>query len=138
MQILRLVWWKRSGKTKSKKSKKVKTALDPRHKKRIDMMQQLFAVSFGKDQPQYLVTDILPSLQTLDDAIKQAAPEWPVDKIAKIDLAILRLATYELLIQKTEPPKVVIDEAVELAKEFGNENSPKFVNGVLGTILKTI
>ena len=102
------------------------------------MMQQLFAVSFGKDQPQYLVTDILPSLQTLDDAIKQAAPEWPVDKIAKIDLAILRLATYELLIQKTEPPKVVIDEAVELAKEFGNENSPKFVNGVLGTILKTI
>lgn len=102
------------------------------------MMQQLFAVSFGKDQPQYLVTDILPSLQTLDDAIKQAAPEWPVDKIAKIDLAILRLATYELLIQKTEPPKVVIDEAVELAKEFGNESSPKFVNGVLGTILKTI
>lgn len=138
MQILRLVWRKRSSKAKSKESKKVKTSLDPRHKKRIDIMQQLFAVSFGKNQPHHLVAGILPSLQTLDDAIKQAAPEWPVDKIAKIDLAILRLATYELLIQKTEPPKVVIDEAVELAKEFGNENSPKFINGVLGTILKTL
>ena len=116
----------------------MKTSLDPRHKKRIDIMQQLFAVSFGKDQPNHLVAGMLPSLQTLDSAIKQAAPEWPVDKIAKIDLAILRLATYELLIQKTEPPKVVIDEAVELAKEFGNENSPKFINGVLGTILKTL
>lgn len=74
----------------------------------------------------------------LDEKIQSAAPEWPVDKIAKIDLAILRLAIYELLIEKKEPPKVIIDEAIELAKEFGNDNSPKFVNGVLGTILKTI
>ena len=60
---------------------------------------------------------------------------WPVDKLNKIDLAILRLAIYEL--ENLEvPPKVVIDEAVELAKEFGSENSPSFVNGVLGTIYK--
>ena len=116
----------------------MKTALDPRHQKRIDIMQQLFAVSFNHNQPRDLLADILPNLQTLDDAIRLAAPEWPIDKTAKIDLAILRLAVYELLIQKSQPPKVIIDEAVELAKEFGNDNSPKFVNGVLGTILKTI
>ncbi|KKU85695.1 MAG: N utilization substance protein B-like protein [Candidatus Gottesmanbacteria bacterium GW2011_GWA2_47_9] len=102
------------------------------------MMQQLFAVSFGKDQPQHLVENILSNLQTLDGSIRASAPEWPIEKIAKIDLAILRLAVYELLVEKHEPPKVIIDEAVELAKEFGNESSPKFVNGVLGTILKTI
>jgi len=60
---------------------------------------------------------------------------WPVDKLNKIDLAILRLAIYELERKKT-PPKVIIDEAVELAKEFGGENSPSFINGVLGTIYK--
>jgi N utilization substance protein B len=54
----------------------------------------------------------------------------------KIDLAILRLAVFELIIENSQPPKVIIDEAVELAKEFGSESSSKFVNGVLGTILK--
>ena len=58
-----------------------------------------------------------------------------LENIAKIDLAILRLATYELLIEKKEPPKVIIDEAVELAKTYGNEHSFQFVNGALGTIL---
>lgn len=75
-------------------------------------------------------------MSVLDTKIQSAAPEWPLDKIAKIDLAILRLAVYELVIEKKEPPKVIIDEAVEIAKQFGNENSAKFVNGVLGTILK--
>lgn len=60
---------------------------------------------------------------------------WPVEKLNRIDLAILRLAIYELGNEKI-PPKVVIDEAVELAKEFGSENSSSFVNGVLGTIYK--
>ena len=69
--------------------------------------------------------------------IAEAAPQWPTEKLNKIDLAILRLATHELQDTKT-PPKVVIDEAVELAKEFGSESSPSFVNGVLGTILKEI
>ncbi len=138
VQILRILRWYRSSKTESKKSKKVKTALDPRHQKRIDTMQQLFALSFEKHQPHDLLTDITAHLKTLDHAITTSAPEWPIDKIAKIDLAILRLAAYELLIQKKEPPKVIIDEAIELAKEFGNENSPKFINGVLGTILKTV
>jgi len=77
-------------------------------------------------------------LTDIDARIHAAAPEWPVDKIAKIDLAILRLAIYELTVEKKEPPKVIIDEAIELAKEYGNDASSKFVNGVLGTILKSI
>lgn len=107
----------------------MKTSQDPRHQHRIDRMQQMFANSFQKT----LQTD-----PRIDSAIAQAAPEWPIDKIAKIDLAILRLATHELMVEMKEPPKVIIDEAVELAKSFGNDNSPKFVNGVLGTILKSL
>lgn len=72
----------------------------------------------------------------VDEMIKKAAPEWPVDKIAKIDLAILRLAVYELSIVRQVPPKVIIDEAVELAKEFGSEKSASFVNGALGAVLR--
>ena len=68
--------------------------------------------------------------------IAKAAPEWPIEKLNKSDLAILRLAVYELTIEKKEPVKVIIDEAIELAKELGSENSSSFVNGVLGTIVK--
>ena len=71
----------------------------------------------------------------IDNKIKSSATAWPIDKLNKIDLAILRLAIYEID-QENTPPKVIIDEAVELAKEFGSENSPSFVNGVLGTIYK--
>ena len=84
------------------------------------------------------IQSIISALTSIDEKIRVAAPEWPVDKIAKIDLAVLRLAVYELTIEKKVPPKVVIDEAIELAKEYGNEHSGQFVNGVLGTILKTI
>ena len=69
--------------------------------------------------------------------IQKAAPAWPIDKLNRIDLAILRLAVFELTRSDT-PPKVVIDEAVELAKEFGSEASASFVNGVLGTIYKEL
>lgn len=117
----------------------MKTSHDPRHQRRIERMQQLFARSFHDDNTaKDAVVDILPYLATIDGAIQSAAPEWPVDKIAKIDLSILRLACYELMIEKKEPQKVIIDEAVELAKAFGNEASSKFVNGVLGTILTSL
>lgn len=72
----------------------------------------------------------------VDALIVPAAPEWPLDQIAKIDKAILRMSLYELMIKREVPPKVAINEAVELAKEFGGENSSKFVNGVLGTIYR--
>ena len=74
----------------------------------------------------------------IDAKIQQAAPDFPVGKINKTDLAVLRLATYELLIEKKEPQNVIIDEAVELAKEFGNDTSPAFINGVLGSVYKEI
>lgn len=112
----------------------MKTAQDPRHLKRIEAIQELFADSFAKQQKvSGLVKAILANKKTIDDKIKSAAPTWPIRKLNKIDLAILRLSVYELE-KKSAPPKVIIDEAVELAKTFGSENSPSFINGVLGTI----
>ncbi len=99
-------------------------------------MQKLFSFSFRDDTSDADIQSLTSQLPMLDQKIQKAAPEWPIAKIAKIDLAILRLATHELLVEATEPPKVIIDEAIELAKAYGNENSPKFINGVLGTILK--
>jgi len=114
----------------------MKTSHDPRHKIRREVVKSLFAQSFTV-QPKIpeLVIKIQSNSEDLDKQIQNAATEWPLDKLNKIDLAILRLAVYELDNTDT-PPKVIIDEAVELAKEFGAENSPSFVNGVLGTILK--
>ena len=116
----------------------MKTAHDPRHLRRIKLMNQLFSISFPGGKADHQDAPIKQHLAALDAHIQNAAPAWPIDHIAKIDLAVLRLATYELLIERKEPPKVVIDEAIELAKEFGNDASAKFVNGVLGTVLKSM
>lgn len=72
----------------------------------------------------------------LDAALQPIAPEWPIDQIARMDRVVLRMGLYELTYEPDVPPKVVINEAVELAKAFGSENSSKFVNGVLGTALR--
>lgn len=72
----------------------------------------------------------------LDAVIVPVAPEWPIDQIARMDRALLRMGIYELLHDNDAPPKVVINESVELAKAFGGDNSSKFINGVLGTVLK--
>jgi N utilization substance protein B len=80
-----------------------------------------------------LVVGVDGSVSDLDGIIQPIAPEWPVEQIARIDRAILRMALYELHNSTDVPPKVVINEAVELAKAFGGENSSRFVNGVLGT-----
>lgn len=72
----------------------------------------------------------------LDDIIRPVAPEWPIEQIARMDRVILRIGVYELLFGEKIPPKVAINEAVELAKAFGGDNSSKFVNGVLGTVLR--
>jgi len=116
----------------------MKKRTDPRHKKRQQLVNNLFAASFTKQPKKQTkaVEPILTNLGKIDKLIKTAAPQWPIKKIANIDLAILRLAVYELKLDQKEPPKVVIDEAVELAKEYGSETSPSFINGVLGTLLK--
>jgi N utilization substance protein B len=114
----------------------MKTAQDPRHQRRREIVQALFAESFASQPAKNeTVAAIFAKLDPIDSQIQSAATAWPIDKLNKIDLAILRLAVYELNEGET-PPKVVIDEAVELAKEFGSENSSSFINGVLGTIFK--
>jgi len=86
-----------------------------------------------------LVKGVFRKLPELDKLIEKVAPEWPIDQIAIVDRNVLRIGLYELLFGNKEevPPKVAINEAIELAKTFGGENSGKFINGVLGTVYKT-
>lgn len=86
-----------------------------------------------------LVNGVVEHMSQLDEALRPLAPEWPLEQIARVDHAVLRLSLYELLHSgDSVPPKVVINEAVELAKAFGSESSSKFVNGVLGTAYRTL
>lgn len=86
-----------------------------------------------------LVKGILTEQDDLDAKIQPIAPDWPIEQIARIDRTILRMGVYELLhLATVVPPKVVINEAVELAKAFGSDNSSKFINGVLGTAYRTL
>lgn len=86
-----------------------------------------------------LVHGVIEYQDDLDNKIRPIAPEWPIEQIARIDRNVLRLGLYELLHRKDAvPPKVAINEAVELAKAFGSDNSSKFINGVLGTAFRTL
>lgn len=84
-----------------------------------------------------LIKGVRKKYKKIDELVEKAAPEWPIEQIAVIDIAILRLSIYELLFCKDIPPKVAIDEAVELAKTYGGANSSKFINGVLGTVYRS-
>ena len=129
-----------------------------RHLARISVMQTLFAHEFNNgniDTVGYLkkilsefapqVTDISFSEKLLDGILQQQdaifaliqkfAPEWPIEKIAPIDRAVLEIGIYELLFTPDVPPIVVINEAVEIAKEYGDTASPKFINGVLSSVM---
>jgi transcription antitermination protein NusB len=85
-----------------------------------------------------LVRGVTAHEKELDEELQPVAPEWPIDQIARMDRVVLRMGLYELKYEKDVPAKVVINEAVELAKAFGSENSSKFVNGVLGTVLRKL
>jgi N utilization substance protein B len=85
-----------------------------------------------------LVQGVDKYVAELDAELQPVAPEWPIDQIARMDRVVLRIGLYELKHEKDVPSKVVINEAVELAKAFGSENSSKFVNGVLGTLLRQL
>lgn len=85
-----------------------------------------------------IVEGVLSHQEELDGIIQPVAPDWPLDQIARVDRSILRIGVYELMYNKSVPKKVVINESVELAKSFGADNSSKFINGVLGTVLKNI
>ena len=130
-----------------------------RHIARIVTLQTLFELEFAVNSPESilkrtieikaltgetavfageLVNGVLTNKPLLDDTIHRFAPAFPVEQLSSMDRSILRLAMYEILISKTTPPKVVVNEAVELAKEFGTDTSPKFVNGVLGSVISDI
>lgn len=83
-----------------------------------------------------LVNGVSKQAAKLDKKLQPVAPEWPIDQIARMDRLVLRIGLYELENEADVPPKVVINEAVELAKAFGGDNSSKFINGVLGTLLR--
>jgi len=85
-----------------------------------------------------LIKGVVDHLSEIDKIIEKAAPEWPIDQISMVDRNILRLGLFELIYGKREevPPKVAINEAIELAKSFGGESSGRFVNGVLGTVFR--
>ncbi|MDX2775801.1 transcription antitermination factor NusB [Streptomyces caniscabiei] len=86
-----------------------------------------------------LVKGVIAEQADLDAKIQPIAPDWPIEQIARIDRSVLRMGLYELLhLSAIVPPKVAINEAVELAKAFGSDNSSKFVNGVLGTAYRTL
>src|SRR3989339_636638 len=100
-----------------------------------------FAPGFEDDTFAFsLIEQVLKKRATVDEIIEKAAPDWPIDKISVVDRNILRIGLTELLFgdRKEVPPKVAINEAIELAKTFGGENSGKFVNGVLGAVYKEI
>jgi len=120
--------------------------MDKRHSRRVERMQILFARTFLKPmepemEPMILAlpdrlwfSDLVEELPDIDKQLTAYAPERPLTDINKVDLAVLRLIVFESRSQDT-PKKVLVDEAIELAKEFGTDSSPKFVNGVLGKIL---
>lgn len=83
-----------------------------------------------------LVNGVTSHQAEIDAILQPLAPEWPIQQIARMDRVVLRMGAYELLHAKDVPPKVVINEAVELAKAFGGDNSSKFINGVLGSLLR--
>lgn len=96
-----------------------------------------FAASLeSRDFIDNLVWGVMENKEKIDSILVPAAPEWPIDQIALVDLIILRMGVYELLFTSEVPPKVAINEAVELAKAFGGEHSSRFINGVLGTIFR--
>lgn len=84
-----------------------------------------------------LVSGVAQKQKDIDPKIEKAAPEWPLPQVSLVDRNVLRIGIYELLYDNEIPPKVAINEAIELAKAFGSDSSGKFVNGVLGTIYRT-
>ncbi len=93
-------------------------------------------VSSSEEFVQQLLEGVIENRAAIDPIISTYAPSWPISQIASVDRNILRLAIFEIMMGGETPPKVAINEAVELAKIFGSDSSPKFVNGVLGSVME--
>ena len=137
----------------------MKSKTDPRHAARKLALASIFCWLFSEQNKEecqllskellehdetdtkltdFIVDGVKTHLDEIDKIIENSAPEWPLDKISKVDLVVLRIAVFELIFGQKTPVKVAIDESVELAKEFGNDTSHKFVNGVLGTVVELL
>jgi transcription antitermination protein NusB len=136
----------------------MKKVTDPRHLARQIALQRLFAQDFNilkegielhtpedlavideidnftLELCDKLVDGVNDNRADIDNIIKQYAPQWPIDQMKLVDIQVLRIAIFEGFISKITPPKVAIDEAIEVARTFGDEINGKFVNGVLGAI----
>lgn len=111
------------------KAFKLKDVLERNIKRYADMVDD-------REFIEQLVAGVDKNKTELDALLQPIAPDWPIEQIARMDRLVLRIGAFELTFGKDVPPKVVINEAVELAKGFGGENSSKFVNGVLGTLFR--
>lgn len=113
---------------------------DFRPKEDIEKIKNRNIENYNEDADEEFINQTLKNtidkLSDIDQKIIQAAPEWPLEQIAAIDKTILRIAVNEILYSDDIPPKVAINEAVELGKTFGGQNSSKFINGVLGTVYR--
>ena len=124
---------------------KADSTIDPRHDRRVKLVQLLYAATYKEAEIPQSEEDVLLMYQKIaekedeiDSLIEKHAPKYPIDQIAKTDRAILHLAIYELLYEKDTPTKVVINEAVELAHELGSDRSYAFVNAVLGAFIEEL
>lgn len=121
----------------------MKTQRDPRHQHRISVMQLLYSLEFQSEIPKetspevkQAVTEIVLNKDKINSTIDSYAKSFTSTRMSKLDLAVLQLGIYELLYVRKEPYRVVVDEAIEIAKEFGSENSQKFINGILGNVVE--
>lgn len=115
----------------------MKKKSDPRHLKRVKLVQELFSWQFKPDRkPTAKIAEIVSRLSKIDTLISKSAPNRPIEQINRVDLSILRLAIYELVVENKVPPKVVVDEAIELGKEYGSDSSAAFINGALGKLIE--
>ncbi len=140
----------------------MKKSTDPRHLARVLALQELFAKYFlanpdttetisvselasigdikeyDKVLREKIILGVKENKESIDELIAKYAPQWPIQQMKLVDLQILRIAILEGFIEKITPPKVAIDEAIEIAKDFGGDSSGKFVNGVLGAIFEVV
>ncbi len=112
--------------------------MDRRHEIRVSIVQKLYSLKFApadsSDSIDVKIRSILKVAEDINKLIVDAAPKFPLEKISRVDLSILQLAIYEMVFEKKTPPKVIINEAIELAHELGSEKTPGFINAVLGKI----
>lgn len=121
----------------------MKTQADPRHLRRIRLLKAIYSYQYSKTKfpplnpsDRATINRLLARIDFINQHINRLSTKFGVDKMAKIDLSILQLGIFEFLIAKTAPAKVIIDECIELAKEFGGINSSALINGILGKLLE--